>query len=220
MKRAKNLQNCFDSIDRGLVEEIVERVTSSSFTDLINLRLSCKLLNDIGSQQWVYGKLSLQEFHINPWVRLRNVRNIPFIAFMDKSIDCGNTKAMYQKDAALELIHKASKGGHGAVKYAFGIISICLGGVYKEQGVKTIGEMKVTKEQREITWEYRRRFQEMKESYFVLNPIFDNKPSSCCTIKNVPLVRKSGWDSADDEEDEHCYACSSDEEIRQFAYYY
>ncbi|KAK6796166.1 hypothetical protein RDI58_003867 [Solanum bulbocastanum] len=60
----------------------------------------------------------------------------------------------------------------------------------------------------------------MKESYFVLNPIFDNKPPSCCTIKHVPLLRKSGWDSADDEEDEHCDACSSDEEIRHFVFYY
>ncbi|KAG5619836.1 hypothetical protein H5410_005054 [Solanum commersonii] len=113
------------------------------------------------NQQWVYGKLSLQEFHINPWVRLRNVRNIPFNAFMDKCIDCGNTEAMYRKgmnnffkntnsDAALELIDKASKGGHGAAKYAFALISICLGGEYSQQGEKTIGEMKVTKKQKEI----------------------------------------------------------------------
>ncbi|KAK4709672.1 hypothetical protein R3W88_004185 [Solanum pinnatisectum] len=123
-------------------------------------------------------------------------------------------------DVALELIDKASKGEHGAAKYAFALISICLDGEYSQQGVKTIGEIKVTKEQREITRQYRRRFQEMNLSYFVLNPIFDNKPPRCCTIKHVPLVRKSARDSADDEEDEHCYACSSDEEIRHFVFYY
>ncbi|KAH0764868.1 hypothetical protein KY285_000739 [Solanum tuberosum] len=93
----KRVRSAFDSFDKGLVEEIVERVVSSSFKELINLRLSCKLLNDIGSQQWVYGKLSLQDVHISPFIRLNDVTNISFNTFMDKCVDCGNKEAMYRK---------------------------------------------------------------------------------------------------------------------------
>ncbi|KAK4709669.1 hypothetical protein R3W88_004182 [Solanum pinnatisectum] len=62
-------------------------------------------------------------------------------------------------------------------------------------------------------WKYRSHVS--KRNLIVLNPLFHNKPPRCCTIKHVPLVRKSGRDSADDE---HCYACSSDEEIMHFVY--
>ncbi|KAG5600142.1 hypothetical protein H5410_031512, partial [Solanum commersonii] len=81
------------------------------------------------------------------------MRNISFNTFMDKYVDCGNKEALYRKDMfnffrnknsylALELIDKASKGGHDVATYAFGSISIYLGGEYSPQGVKTIGKMK------------------------------------------------------------------------------
>ncbi|KAG5614484.1 hypothetical protein H5410_014308 [Solanum commersonii] len=132
----KRICSTFDSIDRGLVEEIVERVASSSFKDLINLRLrfySCKLLNDIGSQQWVYGKVSLQDIHISPFIRLNDVTNISFNTFIDKC-----RKGMFFRninpDVALELIGKASKGGHAAATYAFALISLYIGSEYSQQG--------------------------------------------------------------------------------------
>ncbi|KAG5619835.1 hypothetical protein H5410_005053, partial [Solanum commersonii] len=58
-------------------------------------------------------------------------------------------------DASLELIHKVLKGGHDSTKYAFALILIWLDSEYSQQGAKTIGEMKVTKEQRDITRQYR-----------------------------------------------------------------
>ncbi|KAG5614482.1 hypothetical protein H5410_014306 [Solanum commersonii] len=47
-------------------------------------------------------------------------------------------------DEALQMLEKASKGGHKAARYAFSLISILLGGESKRDGIQTIGEMKVT----------------------------------------------------------------------------
>ncbi|KAG5619837.1 hypothetical protein H5410_005055 [Solanum commersonii] len=124
----KRIHSTFDSIDKGLVEEIVERVASSSFKDLINLRLRY---------------VSLEDVHISPFIHLNDVTNISFNTFMDKCVDCGNKEAMYRKgvfsffrninpDVAIELIDKASKGGHGAATYAFALILLYLGGEYNQ----------------------------------------------------------------------------------------
>uniref|UniRef100_M1D809 F-box protein n=1 Tax=Solanum tuberosum TaxID=4113 RepID=M1D809_SOLTU len=92
------------------------------------------------------------DIHINPFIHIKDERNISFDAFMNKCVDCGNKEALYRKgmvnffrnenpDVALELIDKALKGGHDAATYGFAIISIFLGGEYSREGVKTIGEM-------------------------------------------------------------------------------
>ncbi|KAG5619831.1 hypothetical protein H5410_005049 [Solanum commersonii] len=109
----------------------------------------------MGSQQWVYGKVSMQEVRRYRFLRINDVRNVSLKAFVNKCIECGNIEAVYRigmlkfctnknPHVGLELIDKASKGGHGAAKYAFGIVLICLGSEYSREGVKTIGEMKVT----------------------------------------------------------------------------
>ncbi|KAG5619834.1 hypothetical protein H5410_005052 [Solanum commersonii] len=150
-------------------------------------------------------RVSLQDVHISPFIRLNDVTNISLNTFMDKCVDCGNKEAInINPDVALELFDKASKGGHGAATYAFALISLYLGGQYSKQGVKTIGKMKVTQKQKAITMQYR-RFQQILHYIFVLHPLFDNKPLRCCTIKHVPLVRNNGLNSS---ENENCYGCN------------
>lgn len=48
----------------------------------------------------------------------------------------------------LEFIHKASEGGHDGSTYAFVLIFLYLNGKYRQQGVKTIGEIESTQKQR------------------------------------------------------------------------
>ena len=68
-----------------------------------------------------------------------------------------------------------------------------IGGKYSREGLKTIGEMKVTKKQRAITRQYRHRFKDILSYFFQLFDLVDyNKLPRCCTIKHVPLVRKNG----------------------------
>ncbi|KAG5614486.1 hypothetical protein H5410_014310 [Solanum commersonii] len=57
----KRIHSSFASFDKGLLDEIVERVASASCKDLINLRLSCKLFKEIGCERWVYKKLLLDD---------------------------------------------------------------------------------------------------------------------------------------------------------------
>lgn len=47
--------------------------------------------------------------------------------------------------------------------------------------------MKVIKEQREITRQYCCRFQKIKKYYFVLNPIFYNKPRDVALLSMLLL---------------------------------
>ncbi|KAG5599998.1 hypothetical protein H5410_031368 [Solanum commersonii] len=77
-----------------------------------------------------------------------------FESLMNLCIECGNNEALYRTCVknyfrnrntveALEMLDKASKGGHTTARYAFGLISIFLGGESRRDGIQTIGEMKV-----------------------------------------------------------------------------
>ncbi|KAG5619719.1 hypothetical protein H5410_004937 [Solanum commersonii] len=127
----KTIYSSFESLDWELLDQIVERVTSISYKDLINFRLSCKIFNEIGSERWVYRNV------VKNYFRNRNT------------------------DETLEMLDKASKGGHTPTRYAFGIISIFLGGESTLDGIQMIGKMKVTQEQKKITRQCRQRLLEI-----------------------------------------------------------
>jgi len=79
------------------------------------------------------------------------------------------------------MLDKASKGGHTAARYALGLISIFLGGESRRDGIQTIGEMKVTQQQRKITRQCRQRLRQILGTICIFNRVFAIEPSRCCT---------------------------------------
>ncbi|KAG5619839.1 hypothetical protein H5410_005057 [Solanum commersonii] len=98
-------------------------------------------------------------------------------------------------DETLEILVKASKGGHKAATYASALILIFLGGESREHGIQTIDQMKVARTK--------------------------NKPPRCCTtLLHLLSIPSTGYDSDEYEEEDLCYGCSSDEEVIKFCYFY
>ncbi|KAG5619717.1 hypothetical protein H5410_004935 [Solanum commersonii] len=171
IKEMKRICSSFESFDKGLLDEIVERVASASCKDLINLRLR---------------KLSLDDVPLKILMRRTSKTFKTYDSFINKMF------FSYEgSDAALPLLEKSSKGGHTATIYTFVILSIFLGGEYRRDEINIIGKIKLTPQQRKLA-------------------------SPCCTIKHPFTFCKNDLDGDEDELEEHCYSCSTDEKITKF----
>lgn len=121
----KRIHNYFETFEKDLLDEIVERVASKPFKDLMDLRLGydfnlsqlltfmcnnlniffCrKLFNEIGSERWVYKKLSLDDVPLRLLVHRTSRKFKIYESFMKMCTECGNTEAMYRKRVVISLI--------------------------------------------------------------------------------------------------------------------
>ncbi|KAG5619833.1 hypothetical protein H5410_005051 [Solanum commersonii] len=170
----KKICSLFESLERGLFGQIIERVAFISCKDLINFRLSCKLFNERGHQRWFIETPAYDNYS-------------NFESFMKLCVECGNNEALYKTgvknyfinrntEEALQMLEKASKGGHTAARYAFGLILIFLGGESRLDGIQTIGEMKLMQERRKITRQCRRRLREILRNICIFNIVLPMYP--------------------------------------------
>ncbi|XP_049395957.1 putative F-box protein At1g67623 [Solanum stenotomum] len=213
-------------LPRVLLTEIVAKVASSSFKDLINVKLSCKIFNKVAKKRYVYQKVTLVDFPIEPsWKKQTQEKINGVTSFMEQCRKCGNTEALYRKgvvdffkndkpEVAMEFLKQAANGDHFGALYVIGIIGVFLGDEYKQKGVKLIGIMKETEALRKITRQCRKSLVEILKIIWVKNPLILGKRPSRCTIQHEENIRRNGWLDSDDEHVHiHCDACSCDVEI-------
>nr|XP_019068726.1 uncharacterized protein LOC104646634 [Solanum lycopersicum] len=209
-----------------ILTEIVGRVASSSFKSLINIKLSCKILNEVANERFVYQKVTLVDFPIEPWWKEQTQeKKNKVVSFMELCRECGNTEFLYRKgvldffkndkpEVAMEFLKQAANGDHFGALYVIGIIRVFLGDEYKQKGVKLIGIMKKTEASRKITRQCRKSLLEMLKTIWVKNPLILGKRPACCTIQHEKNILRNGWLDRDDEHAYiHCDACSCDVEI-------
>uniref|UniRef100_A0A3Q7J725 F-box domain-containing protein n=1 Tax=Solanum lycopersicum TaxID=4081 RepID=A0A3Q7J725_SOLLC len=85
-----------ETIEHDILIDIVERVTSTSFKDLISLPLSSTPFNNLDSEESVFQKVSFQEFPMFSWsVRTREQIKQRSL-FMTRCLDAGNKKALFK----------------------------------------------------------------------------------------------------------------------------
>ncbi|TMW90579.1 hypothetical protein EJD97_015527 [Solanum chilense] len=223
----QNFCSSIESLPNELLTDIVARVASFSFKSFINIKLSCKVLNEISNERYIYQKATLVDFPIEPlWQKETEEKINKVTSFMELCRECGNTEALYRKgvmdffknnrpDFAVELLKQAAKGGHIGALYVIGIIGVFLGGEFKRKGVMLIGNMKETKTLRKVTRECRKSLEEILKNIWVKNPLVLGERPTRCTIQHQHRARRNGWplDSDNEQIDFHCHACSCDVEI-------
>ncbi|XP_055827376.1 F-box protein At2g35280-like [Solanum dulcamara] len=219
-----------ESLPNELLTEIVARVASFSFKNFINVKLSCKVFNEIANEQYVYQKATLADIPIEPsWQKQEEEKINKVTSFMELCRECGNTEALYRKgvmdffkndrpELAVEFLKQAAKGGHFGALYVIGIITVFWGGDFKQKGIMLIGNMKETEPLRKITRECRKSLVEILKNIWVKNPLVLGQRPTRCTIQHQQHIGRNGWPlDSDDEDDEHvdfhCHACSCDVEI-------
>ncbi|XP_019259774.1 PREDICTED: putative F-box protein At1g67623 [Nicotiana attenuata] len=223
------------SLPNDLLSQVIARVASSSFTDYINAKLSCKIFNEISNDRYIYHHMSMEKFPIGPsWKRDKEDKEKKLSLFMRMCGESGNAEALYRKGVvdffrkerptyAIECLVKAAETGHLGAQYVISIIQVFIGGEFKQNGITAIGKMKANKPMRRALGECRKNLVEILNSIWVLNPIFLAQNPYCCTLHHKRSYKNKwrqwpSFDSDDEDEDEDedhfsCDACSCDEEV-------
>ncbi|KAG5615589.1 hypothetical protein H5410_015413 [Solanum commersonii] len=152
-KVTRSKKNYIESLQRQLLIDILERISSYSFKDLMNVRL--RVLNQVASEPSVYQKVTLVDFTeyiwpCNPWSVIRKCTS-----FLEMCRASGNFEALYRKGVvdyfhhsnpnALEMLNQAADRGDIGASYALAIISIFKGGESMREGLMFIANMKKMK---------------------------------------------------------------------------
>ncbi|KAG5589628.1 hypothetical protein H5410_040142 [Solanum commersonii] len=178
-------KNYIESFPWELLIDIVERIASYSVKDLMNVRLSSRVLNQVANEPFVYQKVTLVNLPYRRWSIVQEA-----ISFLEMCKAPGNLEALYKKGVfdffnhndpnAMRMINQAANGGHIGAFYVLSIISIFKGGGMWVPEPHLLGE----------------------------RPIY-------CTIHQLEqIARKNGWPrGSDDEDDIRCELCSCDLEL-------
>ncbi|KAH0658142.1 hypothetical protein KY290_027703 [Solanum tuberosum] len=181
----KKICASIESIEKGILLDIVERVASRSFKDFISLRLSSMLFNTLGSEESVYQKVSFEDFPIFSWsVRTREQIN-ERASFMSRCMNAGNKEALYKVGTRQD-----------AVKFI---------GQMKEN----LPQRREIKEWRESLINI------IDNVWVSNPIFLTQRPDHCCTGEQENRVQVNGWPVDSDEEldDQPCYECACDVEV-------
>ncbi|KAL2529584.1 putative F-box protein [Forsythia ovata] len=126
-KNAKRIVSTIRTIPIELSSDIMARVAANSLTDITNVKLSCKVLNEIAEDPYVYQNVSLKKFRVVQWKSLSKEET----AFLNKCSEFGNPEFLYRKgvvdyfsrnelDSAYECLRNAASRGHIGALYRIG----------------------------------------------------------------------------------------------------
>ncbi|XP_012846894.1 PREDICTED: putative F-box protein At1g67623 [Erythranthe guttata] len=101
-RNTKAVSSMFDSIPHELVSEVLSRVASSSIKDIFNAKLSCKMLNEIAEDTYVYQRVSLDEVPIIPWKPISQEQ----VTFLNRCLQSENPESLYRQAVVSFLISK------------------------------------------------------------------------------------------------------------------
>ncbi|KAH0650240.1 hypothetical protein KY284_030152 [Solanum tuberosum] len=132
-------KNYIESLPRELLIDIVERITSYSLKDLMRVKLSSRVLNEVVNEPSVYQKVTLVSIPYRRWSIVQEA-----ISFLEMCRASGNLEALYRKGVfdffnrndptALGMINQAADGGHIGASYVLAIISIFNGSESMREG--------------------------------------------------------------------------------------
>ncbi|KAK4403017.1 hypothetical protein Sango_1042400 [Sesamum angolense] len=176
--------NTIENIPRELLIEILSRIAQTSFTDIHNVKLSCKDFHEAAEDTYVYRHMSLDNFPLLDY----------FTGKRPKS--------------ALGHLQRALDANHIGALYVTCIILLFSG----DDELKACG-MKKSKYVRGKLKEDSDKLKSMLRLMWVENPALRRLPV-CCTRQDNHRRRRSGWVEMDDEEEVHCEGCTVDSEIK------
>ncbi|KAK6122009.1 hypothetical protein DH2020_044247 [Rehmannia glutinosa] len=182
------MENHIQRVPKELLTNIVVRVAASSLTDYVNVKLSCKMLKEVGEHSLVYNHVSLDEFPVVAWHDPNETTN----NFINRCVESGNLDALYKKGMAeyfgwdklviaLEYLKTAVNSGHDGACYIISIILLSNGDEFKHKGVSTLSRMMKSGEFREKIIIYRQDLIQLLTSIWTKNPLLLNRPPNCCT---------------------------------------
>ncbi|XP_030451673.2 F-box protein At1g67340-like [Syzygium oleosum] len=209
----------FHVLPNDVVVEILASVAANSMDDFFNVKISCKILNELAKEDYVYRQISLDKISKILWWHPQEAN-----AFIQRCIKCDNLEALYTQglyeyisfvkvELGMELLKRAAQIGHLEASYVVGLLLIGKGGEFKEEGVRLL--RKVYASGRVV--ECRKKYLDAVRNMWWNNAtIFKGEPPHYdCRMQNEHCERR-GWvrdiDHYDNTECEQCI-CRAETEI-------
>ncbi|KAG5581021.1 hypothetical protein H5410_051648 [Solanum commersonii] len=147
-KMTMSKKNYIESLPRELLIGIVEMIASYSLKDLVRVKLSSRVLNEVANEPSVYQKVILLRIPIFIWP-CSVVRRCT--SFLEMCRALGNLEALYRKGVCdifkrsdsneLGILSQAANGGHIGASYVLAIISIFNGSESMREDIMFIANM-------------------------------------------------------------------------------
>uniref|UniRef100_M1DTV0 F-box domain-containing protein n=1 Tax=Solanum tuberosum TaxID=4113 RepID=M1DTV0_SOLTU len=204
-----------ESLPRELLIDIVERIASYSLKDLMRVKLSSRVLNQVANEPSVYQKVTLVSIPYRRWSIVQQA-----ISFLEMCRALGNLEALYRKGVfdffnlkdptVLGMISQAADDGHIGASHVLAIISIFNGGESMREGLMFIANMKKTEPLK--VKRCRHNLRNILSGMWMLEPHLLGGRPICCTIHQFEQIRlMNGWPMGSDNEDDiRCDLCSCD----------
>ncbi|XP_027368809.1 F-box protein At2g35280-like [Abrus precatorius] len=131
-KNASSPTTAIQSLPKDMLEKVVARVASHSFTDLHNMKMCCRDFLDASEDSYVWQNVSLDKFPLIQWFP-----NDTSFFFLKRCKQNGNIESVWRDGfleffchpngniGGLEILKVASEKGHMEAKYMYGMILLC-----------------------------------------------------------------------------------------------
>lgn len=196
MKRARKGRETnkagIKSLPSELMLEIIAKVASTSLTDLFNVKLSCKYFLGLAKDDYIFQHVTLMELKL--W---RD--GVEYLNLLKRCLECENPDALFKEglygyiagknqELGLRYLKKAYEKGHVEATYVYGIILICSGGQFKQQGLEILSSLINCKLGGSRIEECRRTIENHMQCLWKINRIVPNQESyfHCNNCKKVP----------------------------------
>ncbi|KAL4627575.1 hypothetical protein ACB092_05G175200 [Castanea dentata] len=139
------------SLQNKLLTEVLGHVASTSFTDLFNVKLSCKYFLEVAKDDYIFQRISLEKFPIVP-LCISNEAS----SFLKRCEEFGNPESLFRQrvidyfslmmiESELVYLKRAAEKGHSEATYVYEIILLCSEDQLKQEGLKILSSLKMTK---------------------------------------------------------------------------
>ncbi|KAK9056341.1 hypothetical protein SSX86_027431 [Deinandra increscens subsp. villosa] len=213
------------SLPRDLLVDVLGRVASSSFTDLFNVKLSCKDLLEPTEDDFIYQSVSIDKFSQPHWIPpCTKVRS-----FLTSCFNKGNPESLFRKgmvdyfnlvdiESGLKYLKIAAEKGHPEATYVYGMILLSGGDKSSQEGLNVLNSLRYSRSSYWNVQDSRDKVYSILSHMWIYNLItLEKVKTSCQKRDHVIRFERRGWSLDEDKEISSCDTCLW---YRELVYFY
>ncbi|XP_057418090.1 putative F-box protein At1g67623 [Lotus japonicus] len=210
-----------------LLVDVVARVASNSFIDLLNLKKCSKDFLHATEDNYISQRVSLETFPLIQWIP-----NDKASSFLNHCRECENIESLYReglrkyfsyssgKNDGLEILKVAAQKGHKEAKYVYGMILICSkDDELRKQGLEHVRFLRKSK----CVVSCRQKVRQLLNFMWKNHAMLEHNQSPLCSFKSTCKgwrLKTSRWALLDDDDEDEdmslCEYCRWDHELELF----
>ncbi|KAK9056348.1 hypothetical protein SSX86_027438 [Deinandra increscens subsp. villosa] len=204
------------SLPRDLLVDVLGRVASSSFTDVFNVKLSCKDLLEPTEDDFIYQSISIDKFPLPHWI---NPPSAKVRSFLTRCFNKGNPESLFRKgmvdyfnvvdiESGLKYLKAAVEKGHPEATYVYGMILLSGGDKSSQEGLNVLNSLRYSRSSSWNVQDSRDKVYSILSHMWIYNLItLEKVKTSCQKRDHVIRFERRGWSLDEDKEISSCDRC-------------